>query len=542
MATLIDQLTVELGLDSAKYKKGTEEVTRRQKNVQDLFKKSGESMTKSIVDVARNIFVAFVGFETVSGLMNFLGRLNQAQASLSRISQNLGISARALDVWDKKIELAGGSVQGAQTAIQGLMSDVNALLTRNEVSPLIRLFGFLGVSTAGAAYDANKAKEAYENLFAALAKKPRSVAFQLATQAGISPDVLAYGLSSPADRARISAEAERLSHATDANTKEADRLRERWVAIKDAVEDIGIELLSKITPAIERMLPTVEKLALAFANWLGGMNADSVTGSMNKLGAAIDSLSYKLQTLADYWNATWKTFNDIGEDLSDPLSVITHPLNPNENPNADILTPHGWGKVWQGIKDWFGDFGNFSSGPYADTFRAATIKYHLPPGFLESIAQRESNFNPNAVSPKGAVGIMQLLPKYHPNAGKDPNEDIMEAAETLAALYDQFHNWATVAAAYNAGSDRIGRAISGQATVPRETRDYVAGVGQNLDYLRSGGRFPAGSAQVTNHNNTTVGPITINTQATDGKQVGIDFMAEMRKRDLVIQSDSGIIP
>jgi hypothetical protein len=36
--------------------------------------------------------------------------------------------------------------------------------------------------------------------------------------------------------------------------------------------------------------------------------------------------------------------------------------------------------------------------------------------------------------------------------------------------------------------------------------------------------------------------ITINTQATDGKQVAVDFTAEMRKRDLIMQFDSGMTP
>ena len=53
----------------------------------------------------------FIGFESATGLVNFLAKLNQAQASLSRMALNFGTSARALDVWDKSIELAGGSIR-----------------------------------------------------------------------------------------------------------------------------------------------------------------------------------------------------------------------------------------------------------------------------------------------------------------------------------------------------------------------------------------------------------------------------------------------
>src|SRR5277367_1364195 len=117
MPTVVDELLVTLGLDSSKFKKGSDEATRSTKNTQDVLKKSSDAMSTSLVNVARQIAVLFVGFEAASGLISFLARINQAQAGLSRMALNFGISARALDVWDKKIELAGGSVQGAQSAI-----------------------------------------------------------------------------------------------------------------------------------------------------------------------------------------------------------------------------------------------------------------------------------------------------------------------------------------------------------------------------------------------------------------------------------------
>ena len=74
---------------------------------------------------------------------------------------------------------------------------------------------------------------------------------------------------------------------------------------------------------------------------------------------------------------------------------------------------------------------------------------------------------------------------------------------------------------------------------PASTRDYVAAIqGQ----LRDGRSAPRAPVSVVNHNTVTTGDIQIQTRATDGRQTAIDFMAEMRKRDLLVQTDSGMIP
>ena len=46
----------------------------------------------------------------------------------------------------------------------------------------------------------------------------------------------------------------------------------------------------------------------------------------------------------------------------------------------------------------------------------------LDPDFVTSIAKAESNLNPNAVSPKGAVGVMQLMPSTAKSLGVDPHD------------------------------------------------------------------------------------------------------------------------
>jgi soluble lytic murein transglycosylase-like protein len=104
-------------------------------------------------------------------------------------------------------------------------------------------------------------------------------------------------------------------------------------------------------------------------------------------------------------------------------------------------------------------------------------KHHIDPDFITSVVRAESGFHPRAVSPKGARGLMQLMPKTAAGLGvKDSfnsNENVEAGTRYLRQLLEQFNYDAVKAlAAYNAGPDRVAHYHG----VPpySETRNYVA--------------------------------------------------------------------
>jgi soluble lytic murein transglycosylase-like protein len=106
-------------------------------------------------------------------------------------------------------------------------------------------------------------------------------------------------------------------------------------------------------------------------------------------------------------------------------------------------------------------------------------KYQLDPDFVASVIKAESNFNPHAVSRKGARGLMQLMPQTASQLGVkdafDPKANVEAGTAHLNALLEQYHDDPVKAlAAYNAGAHRVQQYHG----VPpyRETRAYVAAI------------------------------------------------------------------
>ena len=97
---------------------------------------------------------------------------------------------------------------------------------------------------------------------------------------------------------------------------------------------------------------------------------------------------------------------------------------------------------------------------------------------VRAVVQVESAFNPNAISPKGAMGLMQLMPatmrQYGVRNAFNPVENVRAGVAYLRDLLDRYSNNEELAlAAYNAGPGAVDK--HGQAVPPyRETRNYVA--------------------------------------------------------------------
>jgi soluble lytic murein transglycosylase-like protein len=120
-------------------------------------------------------------------------------------------------------------------------------------------------------------------------------------------------------------------------------------------------------------------------------------------------------------------------------------------------------------------------------------QYKVEPALVKAVIRAESDFDSQAVSPQGARGLMQLMPRVARKHGvanlQDPRQNIRAGVRLLRTLLDRFENDTALAlAAYNAGGGAVERC--GGLPPYRETRHYVATVLRFRDrYRKEGGGY-----------------------------------------------------
>jgi soluble lytic murein transglycosylase-like protein len=124
-------------------------------------------------------------------------------------------------------------------------------------------------------------------------------------------------------------------------------------------------------------------------------------------------------------------------------------------------------------------FSKINCNEYDDIIRKASKQHGIKYELVKAIIHAESSFNPNAVSPAGACGLMQLMPenidKFNVNDPFDPHENIMAGTKFFRQLLDRYDSDLRLTlAAYNAGPG----AVDQYRGIPpyRETEDYVSRV------------------------------------------------------------------
>lgn len=111
--------------------------------------------------------------------------------------------------------------------------------------------------------------------------------------------------------------------------------------------------------------------------------------------------------------------------------------------------------------------------------KSLASEYGVDKSLVKAVIHAESGYNPNAVSSKGAQGLMQLMPKtaqgLKVNNSFDPKDNIRGGIRYLRFLLDTFKGDVTLAlAAYNAGLSRVSQ--YGGVPPYQETRNYISRV------------------------------------------------------------------
>ena len=126
---------------------------------------------------------------------------------------------------------------------------------------------------------------------------------------------------------------------------------------------------------------------------------------------------------------------------------------------------------------------------YAVHIAEAARHFSFPEDWIIAILQQESGGKEDAVSPKGAMGLMQLMPdtwtdmKLRHDLGDDPfdpRDNVFAGTAYLSFLWDRYGTIEAMLAAYNAGPTRYEDALQNSRGLPAETQSYIADLAPTL--------------------------------------------------------------
>ena len=114
-------------------------------------------------------------------------------------------------------------------------------------------------------------------------------------------------------------------------------------------------------------------------------------------------------------------------------------------------------------------------------------KYNVDGDFIKAIIKQESGFNPKATSKKGAMGLMQLMPKTAESLGisdaYNPWENVEGGVKYIKGFLDKYNNNHELAlAAYNAGPGAVNR--YGGVPPYKETQNYIKAIMSNYNKIK----------------------------------------------------------
>ena len=538
MATVIDSLLIELGIDASKFnseqkkivadlKKISEEAEKTanaevesSKKAEDATKKTGAEKKKSATEDKKTT----VEKKKASEEENKAGKQSDKIAKETHVN-----TKKTADGFDK----AKDAVMGFGVAFLGLegIKALNAMVseTAKNSAELGRQSIILGVPS--------EELQSWGALAKAVGGSEEDVIGSLQSIQSALTDFATWGGS---QGAIVSASILQL------DTKDIDKFDVVAEKVKKYIEDTKDKMPGGETAAIQRAKMFTGQFGYNESTFklllLGGDALKELSEEYKKIGHVTPEL-IALSTEYTKANAT------LSQSFTGVKNVITEGMFPALITLTDLLSKGlkayaNYAQYFHNIpfvkaikKQIFGEEAEVVSnantgagGPITNTdalFASIEKENGLPPGTMKMVRQIESGGNNNAVSGKGAKGPFQMTDPTAAayGAGGADVFDVTKAGRAsgkfLGHLLKKYHSMDQALAGYNMGEPNLDKVLSGKMGMPSETQGYL---NKAYNYVGSSATSPMGSSN-NNSSNTqvTVNGVTVNTKATDGDGIARDL-------------------
>lgn len=306
MATVIDSLFIELGLDTTKFdaaqKKSIEQLRKfdtqsqkAQKNTQAETKKTSEGFneaTRALVSFG----TAFVG---ISGITGFISNITNTNAALGRTSELFGMSAKEVSVWGQMMKSVGGNAADFESSIQGIQSAVASwnlgIPSEAFSSALSQLNAFDAIDLITGEVNLRKLANTFKAFIAANGPAGEQTALKLANQLNISKNLFMVIKDGAEKVDELKNKYSAINQITPDSVKNAQKLQEQLGEVSASLVGVEVAIMDKLYPALMKLAPEVQNGIKEFVKW--NEESDGLGTEIIATSAAFITLSAAIQSL-----------------------------------------------------------------------------------------------------------------------------------------------------------------------------------------------------------------------------------------------------
>ena len=287
MATVIDTLFMELGIDSSKFSREAKQAVSKLDDMTEAFEKAeaktgksgkgldkhaekvkqnvkqAKNLTEAMGKVAKGAAALFALVTGSNALDKLIREAAEANVQLDNLSRNIGMSRNQLQAWGGMAEMAGGSAEGMKGSLAGLSMGITRLTTMGDTS-MVPFFNAFGVALLNADGKARDLDSIMLDLADRFSKMDRVQAYNLAKSMGLDDGTINTLMLGRAEMEKMLEMQRNLYHSGEkeiAVSRELTRsrayLNQQWDALKNMLADA-------LAPHLLRLV----KLVSSFADYL----------------------------------------------------------------------------------------------------------------------------------------------------------------------------------------------------------------------------------------------------------------------------------
>lgn len=289
MATVIDTLFLELGIDSSKFsgeaakaekqydrlERSVSKVEKAEKNAAKTTKENSEARRKSVVDtqkadvsmqgLLKTVNASIKGFAAFTGLLLGASGLSKlaldaakANRELDTTAKNLGMARKELSAWQGAAEMAGESANGMSGYMKTLSGDMQSLIMIGDTS-VLPYFNALGVSLLDSTGKARKLDDVMLDLADRFSTMDRQQAYTLAQQMGIDDGTFNTLSRGRAEMERMLEIQRDMYHSSEADIENSRKLAEARAVLNARWESLKLMIGNALIPAVTFLTEVVSK-------------------------------------------------------------------------------------------------------------------------------------------------------------------------------------------------------------------------------------------------------------------------------------------